>query len=100
VVVHEGVAFAGFVAVAAGLLAWEVGTYGRSIAEAVGRNDDSRVTLVRTAALTAVLTVAVLVSYGVATLAETDLRPGGAQAGIAALLVLVGVLLVVGSLRQ
>jgi len=99
-VIHSPPAFAGVLAVAAGLLAWDLGTYGRSIADTVGTNGDSRVTIVRSGALAGVLSIATIVSYGVAFLVDQEFTPTTPQAGGAALLVLVGVLLVLGSLRR
>lgn len=104
VVVHEAPSetarAAGFLAVAAGLFAWELGAYGRSLTSAVGEREDQRVTLVHSGAIAGVLLLSVLVSYGVTILVRSGLVPQTPQVGLAAVLVLLGALLVVGTLRQ
>lgn len=100
VVVHDGPVLAGFAAVGLGLFGWELSAYGRSLAVTVGQTEDLRVALVHTGAVAGVLFASVVASYGVTVLARSGVVPNTSQAGIAALVVVLGGVLVVGALRQ
>lgn len=103
VVMHDGsnvARAAGFGVVAAGLFAWELGAYGRSLSTTVGEREDKQVTLVHSGAIAGVLVLSVLVSYGLTLLLQRGFVPETPQIGLAALLVLFGTLLGVGALRQ